>query len=355
MIKKLAGILLIIVIFITSFGTQPLKEEVKAQPEILSCAPVPDGLVYWLRGESNAEDETGNHDGTLEGGTTFTTGMVGQAFSFDGIDDNVEILQHEDLPNGADPRTIEMWIYSQEDTWDGDYDTPFHSGFAGIQQAFGIVFYSHPRIDFYTWGNDLPIITTLPETGWFHVAMTYGTDNSIKAYINGELKGSLTLTGLLNTLNTPTSIGGGHISEGFDRPFLGNLDEVSMYNRELTADEIQSIYIAGPAGKCMNQAPVANAGNDQNVKTLSAVQLDGTQSYDPNDDLPLSYLWTQTSGTEVEILFPTSPMPIFTAPSDADTLIFSLVVTDASGLPSEPDTVVVNVSMYQYFLPLVKK
>lgn len=353
MIKKLAGILLIIVIFITSFGTQPLKEEVKAQPEILSCAPVPDGLVYWLRGESNAEDETGNHDGTLEGGTTFTTGMVGQAFSFDGIDDAIIIPASAALPHNADPRTIEMWIYTVSESWVDDYNTLFFTGEVGTRKAFGIDMHAYPKIQFFIYDNHLFYETTSPQEGWLHIAMSYDGITTGKAYINGvEL--STELFGLLETPITDTYVGAGYFYDLLTY-FLGKIDEVTMYNRALSASEIQSIYYAGSAGKCINQSPVANAGNDQNVITLSAVQLDGTQSYDPDDDLPLSYLWTQTSGTEVEILFPTSPMPIFTAPSDVDTLTFSLVVTDASGLPSEPDTVVVNVSMYQYFLPLIKK
>ena len=45
--------------------------------------------MSWWPGKENAQDVIGPNDGTLQGGTTFAPGMVGQAFSFDGIDDHV--------------------------------------------------------------------------------------------------------------------------------------------------------------------------------------------------------------------------------------------------------------------------
>ena len=47
----------------------------------LGCAPVPPGIVSWWRGEGNAQDQTGSNPGTLQGGVTFGSGKVGQAFS----------------------------------------------------------------------------------------------------------------------------------------------------------------------------------------------------------------------------------------------------------------------------------
>src|SRR3954464_1900862 len=49
------------------------------------CAAAPPGLISWWRGENNATDVVGANQGTLLGGTTYVTGEVGQAFSFNGI------------------------------------------------------------------------------------------------------------------------------------------------------------------------------------------------------------------------------------------------------------------------------
>src|SRR5262245_18437728 len=54
-----------------------------------SC--VPDGLTAWWRGENNALDTVGLYSGTPVGGMTFVSGKVGQAFSFDGLDDHIVV------------------------------------------------------------------------------------------------------------------------------------------------------------------------------------------------------------------------------------------------------------------------
>ena len=47
------------------------------------CVTPPSGIIAWWAADANATDLEGNHNGTLNNGTTFTSGEVGQAFSFD--------------------------------------------------------------------------------------------------------------------------------------------------------------------------------------------------------------------------------------------------------------------------------
>ena len=91
-----------------------------------------------------------------------------------------------------------------------------------------------------------------------------------------------------------------------------------------------------------NQAPVANAGAAQTVSTGSSVQLDGSGSSDPNGD-PLTYTWTQTGGTPVTLSSSTAQKPTFTAPSNAGTLTFRLVVRDGQ-VNSSPSNVTITVT-----------
>ena len=48
-------------------------------------------LVGFWKMNGNANDSIGNKNGVLQNGTTFATGNVGQAFSFDGVDDRVDV------------------------------------------------------------------------------------------------------------------------------------------------------------------------------------------------------------------------------------------------------------------------
>jgi len=81
-----------------------------------------------------------------------------------------------------------------------------------------------------------------------------------------------------------------------------------------------------------NQPPVAIAGPDQRVDNNVEVTLDGSGSSDPDDDYPLSFLWTQVGGLAVTLDDNTSEMPSFTAPSDSTIINFNLTVTDSLGL-----------------------
>ncbi|WP_334078749.1 glycosyl hydrolase family 18 protein [Microbulbifer sp. M83] len=95
----------------------------------------------------------------------------------------------------------------------------------------------------------------------------------------------------------------------------------------------------GHGGGTNNRAPVANAGADQVVDAGAVVSLDGTSSYDLDGD-PLSYSWSQTGGTTVQLQGAAGATASFTAPDvSADTtLAFQLAVSDAEPL-SDSDIV----------------
>ena len=101
-----------------------------------------------------------------------------------------------------------------------------------------------------------------------------------------------------------------------------------------------------------NRAPIADAGQNKTVLEQTTVALDGTGSYDPDNDA-LTYTWVQTSGTAVTLTGATTASPTFTAPNvgpAGETLTFALTVADVpsnplsgASLTSAPKTVVVTV------------
>ncbi len=100
----------------------------------------------------------------------------------------------------------------------------------------------------------------------------------------------------------------------------------------------------------INTPPEADAGNDSTIKPGATVVLDGSNSFDNESD-PISYQWTQASGTLVTLSDGTAQQPTFTAPNAVgDVLVFKLQVSDGKESSSlspgtdsaQPDTVAVT-------------
>src|SRR5262245_47555761 len=73
------------------------------------CVEPPSDLVSWWSGNGHANDIVDGNAGKLHNGTTFATGMVSQAFSFDGIDDSVAVPKASNL-NVGNQITIDFWM-----------------------------------------------------------------------------------------------------------------------------------------------------------------------------------------------------------------------------------------------------
>jgi len=92
-----------------------------------------------------------------------------------------------------------------------------------------------------------------------------------------------------------------------------------------------------------NEAPKADAGPDQTVKSNETATLDGSRSYDPDYGIPL-YSWRQTEGTSVTLSDAAAVKPTFKAPEvdKETTLTFELKVAD-NGEKTSTDAVTVTV------------
>lgn len=213
--------------------------------------------MSWWPGDGNATDIVGGNDGTLQGGATFVPGLVGQAFSFDGVDDYVLVpdAANLDLTSGI---TIETWINPAAVQDDG---AGIVAKGAGTQEAYGLdivgnicprFFFRDASLSAFQQGPGCVLTPGI----WTHVAATYdAATGAMKFYVNGVELGSPFNSAPPNTLirtnDHELSIGSRQSgSAAYDLNFSGLIDEVEIYNRALTAEEIAAIFNAGSAGKC---------------------------------------------------------------------------------------------------------
>lgn len=209
-----------------------------------SCVDQPSGMTSWWGADGNAVDMVGTNDGTLVDNTTYSAGMVGQAFSFDGDGDYVSIPDSASL-DITEAITIDAWIFRADA---GSNQGLLKKGPPGANGVYSLALYLN-RFHFLLNIADLNMgsTATIPVGVWTHVAATYDGATA-KIYINGALDASQAYSGPIATDDNPLRLGlYGAPNYGY---FNGQIDELEIFNRALSSGEINAIYTAGSAGKC---------------------------------------------------------------------------------------------------------
>jgi len=210
-------------------------------------------IAHWEFDEGSgtiARDSSGNgYDGTLQGDPQWVAGMVGSgALSLDGTDGLVEV-GHDASLSLTDTLTITAWVRvhnlstyyflvckqpsgTARDNYPGNYEfrTEVNSGALqfGHQETEG------EQYTFYT--SDSPIAVEQ----WHHVAVTVTRGDLVEFYIDGVAAGSSEQSTNFGVLNDePVRIGGRKDGYSF---FNGILDDIRLYDRALSAIQIQKLF-----------------------------------------------------------------------------------------------------------------
>lgn len=258
-----------IIIFKEDFDS--LENEIKAIEQALGLnlrniieRPEP-GLVLYLpfdEGEGTITKDLslcGNH-GNLKtpNGPTWSTGRVGKCLSFDGTDDYVDCGHNASLSDIVNNFTMELWANPSATHQIDQESTTGTAGTSGQKYAIGAAHGSeawgegHAGAGISIGTNGVSVYehasSYMPAllvysgsiTGWNHIVIAY-TNKQPKLYLNGNL----VRTGLTSPkdyvhpgLRDSDGIGG--MSYGF---FNGLIDEVRIYNRALSANEVMAHYL----------------------------------------------------------------------------------------------------------------
>ncbi|MFQ5406302.1 MAG: LamG-like jellyroll fold domain-containing protein [Candidatus Micrarchaeia archaeon] len=214
----------------------------------------PNGLVgLWHfddgSGQTLTDSSGNNNDGVITESTWNSSGRAGgSALSFDGVNDMVTIssLQNTDFPQTAG--TIAFWVKGEYEGQDAkslfdDYDGSRNHIFMRVRNTSSLLYFQ------VQWMNTTPAYIAgasiyVENDEWVFVTLTYNTSSdSAKTYINGTLRDSDTMT------DTSWVPDGQFVRlAGAINFFNGSMDEMAIYNRDLSDVEVNALYQAGLKG-----------------------------------------------------------------------------------------------------------
>ena len=213
--------------------------------EVCNLTWLDSGLKTWLKLDepvgTNAVDASGSgNNGTLINGPTWSASGVGGAMSLDGVDD------HATLPSGqanfTGGLTVAVWAYPTTVKTNARF-IDFGNGATNNNI---ILARNGSSNDLVFWvnngtasGNKVVATNAIALNLWQHFAATVDASGNVKLYKNGSQVATGTTTVPVNVTRTLNYLGRSNTSA--DAYYNGFLDDVRIYNRVLTATEIQSL------------------------------------------------------------------------------------------------------------------
>jgi len=266
-----------------------------ANAQVPSYVPT-NGLVGYWPFSGNANDESGNgNNGTVNGATLASdrNGVNDAAYNFDGTEDRVEVPSSQSF--SMTELSISVWFKTnnfisssgygptliskrESDGWGSSFqmnlgiDQSQNSCWADWSISGNGGIYYHNSVD-------------LQNSIWTNLIYVH-TGSIVKLFLNGAEVQSVISPGLMNSNSLPLWFGGRPNAGNLSAWFNGSLDDIGIWNRALTADEVLALY-----NGC-NVAPLTVAGN---VTPTQFTQE--TYTY-PNTG-GSTYNWTVTNGVIV--------------------------------------------------------
>ncbi len=253
----------------------PADAPAVAAPGTASAAcSLPANLVSFWPGEDSAQDVQGENDGLELGGVGYVAAKQGMAFLLDG-ERSVVKVSHPPLK--SEDFTVAAWVMFHT------LEHPPGANTAGAPQGdmeiVGAVSNDYVNLDgwrllkhdtqrflfclgggqvngCYTNGPMVLSKTTVAANTWYHVAATK-SGNFLAIYVNGKLEMTTRLKEYRNSNRHELRIGSYLLQGAY---LNGLVDEVMLFDRGLTAAEVQSVYQSTQQAACQYNPEPARAG-----------------------------------------------------------------------------------------------
>jgi hypothetical protein len=252
------------------------------------------GLVGWWPFNGNANDESGNGNNGTVNGATLATDRFGNAnkayyFSSDAQNINCGNSPTLGLTTNSD-LTISYWTISSNSKW------PYISKYQNLNPSNSNYGIGNASQNYVITGNGQNSfqVNSGNTTNWVHLSLVFqGNVDSVIVYVNGIFNQKKYLI-LANNVSTSNLIFGPRFNPlggNYQTP-NGNLDDICMWNRALTQQEITELY---NAVNCFNNTSITPQTNS--LITASTATFTATTS-DPNP----SFVWQSDFGQGFQTL-----------------------------------------------------
>jgi len=244
-------------------------------------AEIDDGLIGWWMfdegtGTTVTDSSGAGHDGFFVDSTPeWVPGMYGTALEFDGTD-KVEIPDHAAFhltnamsvalwmqPGAEQVSSAKLFIKQKS----GQY--PYSLQYDESRQGLFATVYASTRYD------TAPHIPDVPDE-WAHLCFTY--DGSVLVlYKDGEEVASVNTSGELQQNDLSLSIG---CRLDYAQNFNGIIDDVRLFNRDLSPEEVQQVMVDAPTDVVTDPSPVDGATHVLRDVVLSWVPIDSAAQHE---------------------------------------------------------------------------
>ncbi len=180
-----------------------------------------------------------NNNGTLTNGASYN----GFAMNFDGTDDQIEFAIPSSYPKST-PLTLSAWVRQSTSHTGGIVDI---GGENGIDvHCFALVVVSGKAWAIAQNSTNYQAIsaTTLSNNIWYYLTAVFNSATDRQIYVNGVSENTNTTSIAPNPAFFQRGRIGQRSANGTDQNFSGQLDDIRIYNRALSAAEIRALFNA---------------------------------------------------------------------------------------------------------------
>lgn len=206
------------------------------------------GLVAYYGFNGNANDMVGGNNGSVYNAflTTDRFGNANSAYSFNGSSSYIDLGNSPSFNFGSNNFTLSCWVnVNPSDNYGyiiSKYKNPDPLSYGiGTTGSSVYAFFSGD-----TAGNSINGTQSLKDSNWHFLSVTFTRGDAIRAYIDGTLNQTASISSAVGYQTNSQSLLFGKLSDGSGlgpQYYNGLLDEVSIYNRALSASEVSQLYV----------------------------------------------------------------------------------------------------------------